>query len=100
MHAVCTQGRILPSSASPRMRRWRGYLRTFLPESLPGMPMFWSPAALASLAGTSLLDKLIGRKGTPGCYVEPPCQARAALQRHVTSQFRDFLCCSAGEGAL
>jgi hypothetical protein len=55
------------------LHRWCGYIG-FLPDSLPGMPMCWSRAAVASLAGTSLLDKLAGRKATPGCYVEPPCQ--------------------------
>ena len=53
--------------------RWKGYL-AFLPDSLPGMPMSWSWEALASLAGTSLLDKLNGMKAVHGCYVEPPCQ--------------------------
>ena len=38
-------------------RRWDGYLAS-LPDALPGSPLFWMPAQLAALGGTSVAARL------------------------------------------
>lgn len=62
--------------------RWQGYLG-FLPDSLPGMPIYWKPSALSYLKGTAPWEKLTGTKAMPGCYVEPPFDVRPVLLQRV-----------------
>ncbi|BDA47006.1 probable N-lysine methyltransferase setd6 at N-terminal half [Coccomyxa sp. Obi] len=62
--------------------RWNGYF-DFLPNEIPGMPMFWTTEELDRLNGTSLLDKLTGCKAQPECYVEAPCQIERKFREVV-----------------
>ena len=61
------RGCLLRGRAPPLLLpcRWNGYLAS-LPKDIPGSPLFWTPAQLAALAGTSVAARLGGRPAADG----------------------------------